>query len=85
MDEVLQKATDLWHQFANSPTEQTHALLAGILTVMIFKWRRKRTSVTITASQGEHVSVTVGHKKDAEIKVPQVKISPDGFVKVDRT
>lgn len=83
-DEVLQKAIEIGRQFAESPTSQVHAMLAGILLVLTFRRRKKRTNVTITAEQGESVSVHIGEKKEIPVTFPSVKVSPDGFVKLDR-
>ena len=62
MDGVIESISDLWQKLASDPTQQTQAMLGGILlaaSYIAFR-RRKRCRVNIDCPPGEKVSVKVG-------------------------
>ncbi len=62
MEGLIQQVSELWQRFATDPTQQTHALLGGILLAvgwMAFR-RKKRSRVNIDCAPGEKVFVQLG-------------------------
>ena len=68
MDGFMQTASDLWQKFASNPTQQTHALLGGILfaTTYIAFRRKKRCRINVDCPPGEKVFVQVGDDDEKE-------------------
>lgn len=64
MADLFQSALELCQKLAQDPTQQTHALLGGILlalsTLLVRRKRPDRVKVTIDAPKGESVRVKIG-------------------------
>ena len=66
--DYLQSLTDLWHRLADSPTTQSHALLAGILvalsTLVVRRRKPDRTRISVDAPPGQSIRIDTSRPED---------------------